>query len=112
MGVFERGTLQGAIAFHDWNPHAGVIEFSGASISKRWLSRGVLAVMADYVFNQLGCQLVIAKIAADNTPLVRMFRATGFAEALIPRLLGRDRDAILMSLTIETWRASRWHKDS
>ena len=112
MGVFDGGELAAAVAFHNWSPEAGVIEFTGAAINKRWLTRPVLWAMFDYPFNQLGCQMVIGRNDPSNAPLKRMETAYGFKTLTLPRMRGRDKDELLMMLTDDAWRANGWHKEN
>ncbi|MBX5206688.1 GNAT family N-acetyltransferase [Rhizobium sp. NZLR11] len=110
MGVFENGQIQAGVAFHDWNPDAGVIEISAASKSKRWLTRNVLKELFGYAFQHVRCQMVVARIDPSDEPLTRIFKAYGFVEHRIPRLLGRDRDQLIMTLTDDDWRANKFNR--
>lgn len=102
--------LIGGIYYHDYDPEAGVIEMSAAAIDKRWLTRKTLYGLFAYPFIGLGCQLVAARHSANDTALARVFRAYGFHQVVIPRLFGRDEDAIISTLTKEAWLANKFHK--
>ena len=110
MGVLEDRKIVAGVAFHDFQPKAGVIEISGASESKRWLTRNVLKNIFGYVFNDARCQMCVARIDPDNTSLLRIFKAYGFNDIRIPRLLGRDKDQIILTLTQEDWEANRFNR--
>lgn len=111
FGVFDdAGELAASIGYHNWNPAAGVIEFSGAATTPRWLTRDVLFQMFEYPFEQLQCQMTFARIAPDNTRLLRILTAYGFEATRLPRMRGRDRDEILMTLTDDAWRSNGFHK--
>jgi hypothetical protein len=110
LGVVNRdGFLVGGMVYHDWNPEAGVIEISGASVDRRWLSRGVLTTLLEYPFSF--CQMIVGRHDPDG-PARRWWAAVGADEVLIPRLRGRDRDAIISTLTVEQWAASPFNANN
>lgn len=110
IGVIDGdGNLVGGFYYHDYDPDAGVIEVSASSTDKRWLTRKTLLGLFSYPFNDLGCQLVAARHSAKDAPLARMFRAYGFKQVTIPRLFGRDDDAIVSTLTVEDWKDNGFH---
>lgn len=110
MAVFENKTIQAGVAFHDFQPKAGVIEISAASENRRWLTRDVLKNIFNYVFIEARCQMCVARIDPDNTSLLRIFKAYGFNDIRIPRLLGRDKDQIILTLTEEDWAANKFNR--
>lgn len=115
MGIFDGADLVAVAVFHDFNRDAGIVEISGASDDKRWLTRPVLWEMFSYVFDQLGCQMVVQRASVRNVQengrgLPRLFKAYGFTAIDIPRLYGRDEDGVLYCLTDDAWRANGFHK--
>lgn len=115
MGVFDGDTLIAVILYNNYNPEAQVIEFHGASTDRRWLNRKTLWAMFSYPFNGIGCQMVVTRNSERNTMwngrgLHRLLKAYGFNSYRIPRLLGRDEDEIIWTLTEEDWRANGFHK--
>jgi len=106
FGVFKDGELQGAVAFHNYQPQWGVIEFTGAATGDRWLSREVIREIAAYGFDHLGCQLMVIRTDPGNDRVIRIFSALGFEKFTIPRLRGRDKAEIIMTLSVETRDAS------
>ncbi len=110
MGVFDKGKIVAAVAFHDFHPKEGVIEISAASDSKRWLTRNVLHAIFSYVFVTAKCQLCVARIDPENTSLLRIFKAYGFNDIRIPRLLGREKDQIVLTLTDDDWLANKFER--
>jgi RimJ/RimL family protein N-acetyltransferase len=104
IGVAENGDLIGGTVFHNWNPEAGVIEMSSAGISPRWLSRQMLKAIFGYVFDQLGCQLVVMRVSERNDRMIGIARRFGFDGHLIPRLRGRDEAEWVFTLADEQWR--------
>ena len=112
LGVFDDdGQIAAAVVYHNWQPAEGTIEFSGASSTKRWLTRPVLWAMFEYPFNQLGCQMTFARIDPANRSLARILSAYGFETTVLPRMRGRDKDELLMTLTQEAWLANGFHRE-
>lgn len=111
MAVLDEDTVKAVVLFHNYEPEAGVIEISGASDSRRWLSRPLLKEMFGYAFIQSKCQAVIARIDPENNQLARIFKAYGFTRHDIPRLRGRDKPESIFVLTDDTWAANGFHKE-
>lgn len=113
MGITEdNGQLAAALVFHNYEPRAGVMEMSAAALSKLWLTRPVLQRIFDYVFQDAECQMVVMRVSERNAPMIRIARAYGFSEVLIPRLRGRDHAEFIFTLTDDDWRASRFNRKS
>jgi RimJ/RimL family protein N-acetyltransferase len=110
IGVLHGEDLIGGLVYHNWNPEAGVIEFSGASVNRRWLTRSILKALFSYPFEGVGCQMVCARVSERNTHLIRMLRAYGFHDVTVPRLFGRDENALVFTLTIEDWESNGFHE--
>ncbi len=110
MGIFLRKELIAVITYHNWDPQAGIIEFSGASTSPRWLTRKIMMRMFSYPFEDLGCQMVVTRNAADNTRLHRQLKSYGFKSHPIPRLGGREKDQIVWTLTDDDWRSNGFQR--
>jgi hypothetical protein len=111
MGVFDDQGPVGVVVLHDYNPEAGVIEFSGASTSRRWLTRPVLAAMFGYIFDGIGCQMTVCRTSADPAKqghLHRILTAYGFDNVRVPRLGGRDEDLLVFTLTDDRWRSNKF----
>lgn len=113
--VDDTGTVIASFIYHNWDIHAGVIEISGAADTQRWGKRHIIHEMFAIPFDQFGCQMVVLRVYPENqTPggrgLVRLLKAYGFKEYLIPRLGGRHQDQILFTLTDNDWRSSRFQK--
>lgn len=107
MGVIRDSELIAVMVYHNWQRENGVIEFSGASTSKRWMSREVLHQMFAYPFGIEGIQMLVTRNSPTNKGLQRMLKSYGFTAYRIPRLRGRDEDEVIHTLTIEDWRANR-----
>lgn len=112
FGVFRGSTLQGAVAFHDFDPHSGTIEFSGASADGNWLSRQIIREIARYAFDDLGCQMLVTQNDPDNTRVIRIIKSLGFDQILIPNLRGKGRAGSFMTLTADQRNVSRFIRSS
>lgn len=104
IGVIENERLIGGTVFHNWNPEAGAIEMSSAGTSPRWLSRKMLKAIFGYVFDQIGCQIVVMRVSERNARMVDIAERFGFSGTLIPRLRGRDEAEWIFTLTDDQWR--------
>lgn len=106
LGVFNGDRLIAVVIYNNHDKKAGVIEMSGAACDKRWLNRRTLREMFGRPFRVMGCQMVVMRVAPDNTSLHRILRAYGFSEYEIPRLRGRDQSEMLFTLTDDDWAAN------
>lgn len=103
MGVIDGDTLIACVVYNNWFPQHGVIEFSAASTSKRWLTRPVLKEMFNYPFKILNCQMVAVRVAETNRAMAQICEDFGFNKYVIPRLHGRDEAEIIFTLTDDQW---------
>lgn len=103
-----QGGLEAGAVYHNWNPEGGVIEISSASTHRAWLTRPRLRQMFAYPFTELGCQLVVARIAEGNTRARRIWRVLGADEFVIPRLRSRSEAECIFTLTPERWASSKF----
>jgi hypothetical protein len=109
--VNDAGTLIAGIVFHNYHPEAGVIEMTvGAVPGSRWMTRATLQIIQQFVFGHCGCQTLMLVVPADDEALLRQPANLGFMLVRVPRLLGRDRDAVLCLLSDEAWQATKFHK--
>ena len=105
--MFQNQAIEAAIVYHNYDPHAGIVEISAGALSRRWLNRSVLREMFAVAFDRLGCQSVFTRVAEDRSDLRRMWKAIGSTEHVIPRLRGRNAPAeVVLVLTEEAWKAS------
>ena len=111
MGVIGPEGLRAVLVFNDWNPEAGTMQVSAASNGKPWLSRSVLRAWHRYVFEEAGCQLAVVMTAPDNKPVRRGCKAFGYRETIVPRLRGREEDGVVLTLTDDDWKRSRFAKE-
>lgn len=105
------GTLEAGVIFHNWQPESAVIEITAASLHRRWGTKERLRAIFSYPFDQLGCQMVVARTSERNPGPLRIWRALGADEYRIPRLFGRDEAAIITTLTVEQWKGGRYGQE-
>lgn len=104
IGVVDDGLLIAGIAYHNWDPDAGVIEISGAALPGRvWITRETLRRSYQYPFHQCGCQMVVQRTHASDERLLSELARLNYAFILVPRMYGRDSDGVLCCLTYEAW---------
>jgi RimJ/RimL family protein N-acetyltransferase len=111
IGVVEDGRLIAGLVYHNFDPGAGVIEMSGAAVpGKYWLTSETLRRIYDYPFLEVGAQMVVMRVAEENTTLLRVLAAIGYTFILVPRLLGYDKNCVLCTLTFEDWADNKFNK--
>lgn len=108
FGIVKNGDLIAGMVYHNWMPECGTIEMSGAAIDPHWLTAETLRRMYQYPYLQLDCQLTYMRVAADNERLLRQLAAFNYTFIRMPRMLGRDRDAVLCQLTREAWEENKF----
>ena len=110
MGVVEDDKLIGVMVFHNYDPHAQVVEYSGASCSAMWLTRASLGAMFGYIFEGMGCQMAVTRNSEHNKRLHRQLDAYGHTPHRIERLRGPDESEIIWTLTQESWAANKFNR--
>lgn len=100
------GRLIAGWVWHNWWPEAGTIEFSGAALTPKWMTRGILHELFAYAFEKAGAQMIVTRNASTNVRLHRQLARYGFDRFDIPRLFGRDADGVIWTLTEDRWKAS------
>ena len=103
FGVLRDGIPIAGVIYHDYKPDCGTIQYSGAATSPAWLQGSTLHLMFGYMFDDLGCQMVMTGNASDNTRLHRILKRLGHKNHIIERGWGRDADLYLWTLTREQW---------
>lgn len=110
MGVEHKGEIVAGLAFHNYEPETEIIEVSGAAEDSRWMTRTVINEALGYVFDQIGCQMLVARQALDNAAPRRAWLSIGGTEYAIPRLRGRDKDGSIITLTDDQWSRSKFKR--
>jgi len=104
----EGKKLAAGLIYHNYDPDAQVIEISGASWVKGWLTRPVLKAMYGYPFIDCGCQAVVQRVSDDDTAQHRMLKAFGAERYRIPRLRGENSAENIFLTTRETWATNKF----
>jgi hypothetical protein len=112
IGVIDDdGLLIAGLVYHNYEPEAEIIEISGAALPKKyWLTRETLRRMYQYPFLQIGCQMVFQRNSANDERLLGMLAAYGYTLIRVPRMLGRDHDGVICTLTYEDWADNRFNR--
>ena len=110
IGYVRDGQIVGGTVFHNYDPEAGIIEMTTAATSPHWLTPKTLHAIFAIPFNQWGCQMVVLRVAEDNTRMRHIARRFGFNEYVIPRLAGRGKATVIYTLTDDQWRNSPFEK--
>jgi hypothetical protein len=112
IGVLdEDGLLIAGIVYHNYDPAAEIIEISGAALPKKnWLTRDTIRRLYQYPFLQLRCQMVFQRNSARDERLLGMLAAYDYTLIRVPRMLGRDHDGVICTLTFEDWADNRFNR--
>lgn len=111
-GVIKNGVPVGGMVFHDYKPQSGTIQYSGAAIDRTWLMGPSLHNAFSYMFDDLGCQMVLTGNSSENTGLHSLLKRTDHKLHVIERGWGPDTDLYLWTLTREQWLANPIMKHS
>lgn len=103
--VDSQDQVAAGVVFHNWNPEAEVLEASAAAVNPKWATRSVLAELMGYAFSH--CQMIVARTAADNMRVCKLWKAMGASEYIIPRMRGRTASEAILCVTDDAWRKSR-----
>lgn len=110
MAVHEAGKLIAGVVYNNYHPDEGVIELHAASVDRRWLTRPVLKAMFSMPFDVWGVQLCVLRVSERNTHMIRIAKAYGFQDYVIPRLRGRNEAEHILTLSDDDWRANKFNR--
>jgi hypothetical protein len=110
IAVMSGDRLAAGLIYHNYDPDADVIEISGASWIKGWLTRSVLKAMYGYPFIDCGCQAVIQRVSDDDKAQHRMLTSFGAERYRIPRLRGYGQAENIFVTTRETWASNKFSR--
>lgn len=110
MAVLDEGVVIAGVLYNNWHPEEGIIELHAGSLDRRWLTRRVLRSMFSHAFDRFRCQLCVLRVSERNKPMLRIAKAYGFQEFIIPRLRGRDEAEHILTLSDDDWRSKRFNK--
>jgi hypothetical protein len=123
-GPYSDDILLGVCVYHDYQPQAGTIQISFASISPRWATRDVISQLLAYPFEQLAVRKVWMAIPHPSqtevprsvTAMRRLgLRTLRFNVGIGLRIDGvlrhhfsRNRHAVIVSMMQSEYRKSAW----
>ncbi len=110
MAVLDEGVVIAGVLYNNYHPDEGIIEMHAGSLDRRWLTRPVLKAMFSHVFDTFRCQLCVLRVSEFNRSMLRIAKAYGFQEHIIPRLRGRFEAEHILTLSDDDWRANRFNK--
>lgn len=103
IGLEVNGDLIAGVVFDSYVPGARCC-MHVAGIGRNWLNRAFLWTCFDYAFVQMGCQVVIGLVNADNQDALRFDLHIGFEEVTrIPNGAG-DCDLVVLAMQRKTCR--------
>lgn len=101
--------LYAVIVYHDWNQRARTVQISAAATSPRWATPGTLRALLHYPFMQMGVYKVWLAIPQGNDRALRFNLGIGMKQdAVLRHQLGPRRHAVIVSMTYDEYRKSRW----
>src|SRR5262245_15649562 len=101
--IDEAGRLIAGLVYFNYDPHAEIIEMGVAATERRWANRTVLKRMFEYPFIECGCQMIVARVRADDERTLHMLARLNFSLTIIPRMYGRDENGVIATLTDDQW---------
>ena len=108
IGVIDgEGKLIAGLIYFNYDPTAEVIELGMASTSPRWFTRATFRRMFEYPFVECGCQMLYARVRAENERLLSELARLNFNLTMVPRMYGRSEDGVLCTYTDDQWLDSR-----
>lgn len=104
IGVIDdEGRLIAGMVYYNFDPRSEVIELGVATITPRWLTRATYRRMFEYPFLECGCQMLVARVRADDERTLSILARMNFNLMPVPRLYGRGEDGVLCTLTDDQW---------
>jgi RimJ/RimL family protein N-acetyltransferase len=99
IGICNAGHYTGAYVFNDFNwPDIEI-----TVVGRGAITRDAFKAAAHYVFVQLGCIRVSARVRSDNIRLIKMMERIGFVREGCVRRHFIDADGILMGMLKEEY---------
>jgi len=104
MGLFENDQkLIAVLMLENYRSRDGTVEIGGAADKPKWLTRGVMSDLADYVFRKLRCQMAVFRVPERNTHVCDVLKRAGMECLVIPRLRGRHEAEFFFMMTDDAW---------
>jgi len=89
IGIEKNGVLIGGVVIDEYVENTRCA-MACAGDGGRWLSRGFLPIVFDYVFRQLACKVVIITIESSNEKSIKLMKHIGFLPVYTVRYGGSN----------------------
>lgn len=93
FGVFKRNG-EGVVAIDNYTQYDAEIFYAGRQL----ISRGLLAVVFNYIFKELNCHRCTSRITADNDKAISIVERLGFKHEGVLRQAINGQDVIIHGL--------------
>lgn len=100
--------LVAGMVYHNYDPHAGVIELSGYAARRDWTNKRWVHLVFDYPFRSWDIRLLAGRHSERNRLVRRIWRRVGACEYLIPEMWGEDEAEAIAVLTRQQWAQSKF----
>jgi RimJ/RimL family protein N-acetyltransferase len=101
--------LYGVCVYHDYQEAARTLQLSMAARSPKWATRGVIAALLAYPFDQLHINKLWTLTPIDNERALRFNVGIGMLkESVLRHQFGANRHAVVCSMMEMEYRNSRW----
>jgi hypothetical protein len=108
IGFLNRwSVLELGVVFHNYYPSYGQIELSMAGFRPNSLTWRRLAAIID-VSASLGVRMVVSRVAAENTPVIRLLEACGGKVNYLLDLRGEGKDEAFVTMKIEDLKRTKY----
>lgn len=107
LGILKDRKPIAGFVFHDFKPSAGTVQYSGASTTPEWGNGASLHQIFSYMFDGLGCQMVMTGNSERNTGLHRLLERLSHKKHIIERAWDRETALYFWTLTREDWLQNR-----
>ena len=78
------------LVYFNYDTNAETMEIAVAAITPRWFTRASYRRMFEYPFVECGCQMLYARIRAENEWLLSQIARINFNLMMVPRMYGRS----------------------
>lgn len=99
--------MVGGVVYNNWIPEQGVIEMTALGDTPQWLRPQFVARFVSYPFDELGCDVIVARASARNGATLRWARAAGADVVEAPNLGGLGHHIAVCTLTKSAFMASK-----
>jgi RimJ/RimL family protein N-acetyltransferase len=112
IGVVSKdGDPLGGAVFHDYQPQYKTISVSCAAVSPRWLTRGIVAEILGYAFDEIGMFKLWSAVSIHNHRSLKLIQGLGFTkEGTLRHQFGAKNHAVIFGMIAPEFTA-KYRKD-